>query len=465
MSVHILEQGQRVSDRQNGAKYEVVRQIPSGSYSSTYVVANTAYPSIEHILKINLASDDIDEAKVSQVVRQNSKVFDRDARTDNEIVMLTRLNHPHIVQIADVIDIGNGYRGIITQPIRGAMTLRELIAKFGSSQNYSYLNSSPDDLHRLLSMELQAGRSSAPVKYEDMPRTMDEVLEKMGSKTYSGMFSVFHAFMKLFPQACEVINYLLDQHISHRDIGPQNILIDTNLNLHLLDFGIAFPNIKHRSPDEKPEYHSIAGGVFYRDPFMFEAGEYPFRGDLWSWGLVFHELLSGRHLITGKPWENSSREEMNDFFSQFRSFWLKDCKSKTVAYDKNNPAPIPFEYVASNLDNLVNTSFQRIETSFRKLAEVEGIPLIQELEFVPDKMMYPTETDDDFREDSWKHLISTFNDKAQAQSMTRVVQKFDFYLIIAMDFLSTRASNRTANIRLTHDLSVGLFDYWRLTRA
>ena len=74
------------------------------------------------------------------------------------------------------------------------------------------------------------------------------------------------------------------------------------------------PNFES-SPYRK--YDSIAGGVFYRDPLMLENERYTNVSDLWSLGLVFHEFLTGKHLITGKQLEKSKREEMYDFFKNF----------------------------------------------------------------------------------------------------------------------------------------------------
>jgi serine/threonine protein kinase len=463
MGVPILNQGQPINEGQNGPKYQVVRQIPSGSYSHTYVVANTRYPSIEHILKINLTQEDVDPSRVSKVVLENSRVFDRDERTDHEIEMLKGLNHPNIIKISDVVDLEGGYRGILTEPIKDARILREVIKDFREKGNYSYLDFSPDELYERLSEELEANKSLDPVRPEDMPHTIEEVLTRMGSDTYAATFSVFQAFMKTFQQAYEIIDYLREQRISHRDIGPQNILLDSNWNLYLLDFGIAFPFImpeRSRNPEEKQEYDSIAGGVFYRDPLILETGKFPNVGDLWSWGLVFHELLTGKHLITEKPWEDSSRDEMEDFFGKFDSFWHDLTESGPSSYDPDTPL-ITIPVARNNLERLIFNSFSRVSKSFLTLSKAEWIPFLEEADFVYSTILPSADSDDEWREYVYENSIRGLidpNGKGKNQALGGVLQRLNFYLSLSMDFLNTIPRIRTQNMHYMKHLSVAAFN-------
>lgn len=76
--------------------------------------------------------------------------------------------------------------------------------------------------------------------------------------------------------------------IIHRDIKPDNILFDVKndeLTVVLADFGHAVRNNKG--------INSKCGTTGYVAPEMEQGSEYSFPVDMWSVGIVLHELLFG----------------------------------------------------------------------------------------------------------------------------------------------------------------------------
>jgi eukaryotic-like serine/threonine-protein kinase len=90
--------------------------------------------------------------------------------------------------------------------------------------------------------------------------------------------------------------------IVHRDIKPSNVMITTAGAVKILDFGIATV----RDQDESAEA-GAAGTVAYMSPEQTRGEEVDARTDLWSLGVVMHEMLAGR-----RPFEGEDRESLFD---------------------------------------------------------------------------------------------------------------------------------------------------------
>ncbi|XP_060233307.1 serine/threonine-protein kinase 32A isoform X2 [Meriones unguiculatus] len=100
--------------------------------------------------------------------------------------------------------------------------------------------------------------------------------------------------VKLF--ICELamaLDYLQTQRIIHRDMKPDNILLDEHGHVHITDF-----NIAAMLPKEA-RITTVAGTKPYMAPEMFSSRKetgYSFAVDWWSLGVTAYELLRGRLL-------------------------------------------------------------------------------------------------------------------------------------------------------------------------
>ena len=90
-------------------------------------------------------------------------------------------------------------------------------------------------------------------------------------------------------QLLEVLSVLHRQNIVHRDINPGNVLVSTDSVVKLLDFGIA------RMPKEgQGRDTTILGTAGYSAPEQFGFQQTDARSDIYSLGVLFHVMLTGR---------------------------------------------------------------------------------------------------------------------------------------------------------------------------
>lgn len=102
--------------------------------------------------------------------------------------------------------------------------------------------------------------------------------------------------VEIMKQIASAIAHAHEHDIVHRDIKPQNILIDQDGMAKVTDFGIAMA----LSATSLTETNSILGSVHYLSPEQARGGMATKKSDIYSIGIVFFEMLTGRIPFSGQ---------------------------------------------------------------------------------------------------------------------------------------------------------------------
>ena len=234
---------------------------------------------------------------------------------------------------------------------------------------------------------------------QEMNYIVMEYVEGTDLKDYVRQRGALHPIeaVRIMMQIVSAIAAAHQNRIIHRDIKPQNILIDREGNVKITDFGIAVA----LSDTSLTQTNTLLGSVHYLSPEQARGGMATIQTDIYALGIVLYELLTGRVPFDGEsavsialkhfqeplpPVMNSSvmipqslenivlkataKDPMNRYRSCYEMFQdLKTCLDSTRLYEKKF-VPASFSGETKVLSPISTQKIKPIQSS-REIPVVE----------------------------------------------------------------------------------------------
>ena len=129
---------------------------------------------------------------------------------------------------------------------------------------------------RFLTMQLVEGEDLA------------SLLRRMGPLPVTRLFHIFR-------QICEGLAAAHEEGVVHRDLKPQNVLLDAEDHVWLTDFGLA----KCLGGSAMTQMGAVMGTPSYMSPEQVRGQVVDKRSDIYSLGILFYEMATGRTPFAG----------------------------------------------------------------------------------------------------------------------------------------------------------------------
>ena len=142
-------------------------------------------------------------------------------------------------------------------------------------------------------------------------KTLKQLIQKRGSLTLTEVIDIMN-------QLTDGLAHAHEAYIIHRDIKPQNIMIEDDGLIKITDFGIAMA----LNSTQLTQTNSVMGSVHYLPPEQANGKGSTIKSDIYSLGILMYELLTG-----SVPFKGDNAVEIA----------LKHLKEKIPSIRRQNP--------------------------------------------------------------------------------------------------------------------------------
>lgn len=175
------------------------------------------------------------------------------------------------------------------RPVALKIYKKELIPDSESSKRFQHeVNALQRISHPNIVEIIDAGHTESGLSYIAM-----EMIEGVSIRAYLDTEGVFEPrrAATVMREVCRALQALHAKQIIHRDIKPNNIILDENNVARLVDFGIA--KVLGSSTDTLSHYGTIIGTPAYMSPEQCLDQKVDERSDMYSLGCTLFEMLTG----------------------------------------------------------------------------------------------------------------------------------------------------------------------------
>ncbi len=123
-------------------------------------------------------------------------------------------------------------------------------------------------------------------------------------------------------ELAKAIEYAHEKGIVHRDLKPANVMLDAEGQVKVLDFGLAKALEEEKTPEELSNSPTltaaatqagiILGTAAYMSPEQAAGSATDRRADIWSYGVVLSEMLSGQQQFSGESVSHTMASVLKD---------------------------------------------------------------------------------------------------------------------------------------------------------
>ena len=241
-------------------RYVKEAELGSGTYGIVYMAKDRLTGNMVAIKRMNVSSEE--EGVPATTIR--------------EVCLLKELQHTNIVRLFDVT-----YQS-------PKLTLVFELCEY-DLKKFMDQRRPPNCLSRSESDE-RLSRHRASLSEGGSPSSVKQL-----NNTGSSGLDIQSEVKCIVKQLLLGIEFMHARHVVHRDLKPQNLLMNANLQLKIADFGLARVD---GIPVKKYSHEAVT--LWYRSPdVILGSTNYGFSVDMWSVGCIFAEMVVGRPLFNG----------------------------------------------------------------------------------------------------------------------------------------------------------------------